>query len=552
MRCRLWYAWVGVCSLGLLQFAQGAVPVVEKVEVTRTAVHNAPGWRVYTDTYRVIARDEDGGANITSITVAARGGGSYRLPPAPGGPLGKDAATGFLGTPESFAAPPEGPITVTVTDREGHVATLKTGSIGRPAFMEPVAPAVDSVITETKPVYRWKGAVEPTSLQLIWEAKPTAPVWETEVQGTGVVHNADGRATQAELRAGYTYVWVARSRQEQPSADPRVKVTYAQVLRARFSTYAAWPALPTVAGILLYGYYFPGGSLEAASEGVSCYNPDPHVRKWLGPVGISYPDVARDGKRLVYVTQQALWLDARDGSPPRRLADGFCRDPRWSPDMKQIAFVRGTNFRPDGSPGNLDLWIMNADGSGARPLANDPQENERFPCWSPDGKWIAYRSLSNSSPSTEETSLFAIRPDGRESRPVVGGKVVGHREYGPAFLDSADWSPDGRRLVATFSAKSERDDREELVGVGTFAPEGGPVTPVFISPPGGNEQTMPSMPAWSPDGKKIAFVSAHHLIGREGEDVYAGPEVWVMNADGTGEPVRLTYDHSRVNSIRWR
>jgi TolB protein len=58
--------------------------------------------------------------------------------------------------------------------------------------------------------------------------------------------------------------------------------------------------------------------------------------------------------------------------------------PVWSPDGSQLVFSSRRN-------GNMDLWLINADGTNRRRLTNHPA-NDRYPAWSPDGKQIAFAS----------------------------------------------------------------------------------------------------------------------------------------------------------------
>ena len=64
-------------------------------------------------------------------------------------------------------------------------------------------------------------------------------------------------------------------------------------------------------------------------------------------------------------------------------ADGVDADPAWSPDGTQIAFRRRI---PNGTVnGNYDVFVMSANGSGVRPIAETPASDFK-PIWSPDNK----------------------------------------------------------------------------------------------------------------------------------------------------------------------
>ncbi|RYY96321.1 MAG: hypothetical protein EOO11_13750 [Chitinophagaceae bacterium] len=74
--------------------------------------------------------------------------------------------------------------------------------------------------------------------------------------------------------------------------------------------------------------------------------------------------------------------DAALGNPTRidpELDDPAPYHATPSPDGSKLAFIL-----------NNHLWVMNRDGSGARQLTDTDRDNiETYPCWSPDGKWIA-------------------------------------------------------------------------------------------------------------------------------------------------------------------
>ena len=70
------------------------------------------------------------------------------------------------------------------------------------------------------------------------------------------------------------------------------------------------------------------------------------------------------------------------------------RQPRWSPDGRQILFTSGTVMT------NIDVWVMNADGSNPRRLTEHP-ERDQGAAWSPDGRQIAFVSQRRGTwPST--------------------------------------------------------------------------------------------------------------------------------------------------------
>ena len=152
-------------------------------------------------------------------------------------------------------------------------------------------------------------------------------------------------------------------------------------------------------------------------------------------------------------------------------------DPAWSPDGKQIAFVdRDTG--PLGGHG--DLYVVDADGSGARRLTSstgaDDSRSARFPTWSPDGGRIAF--------GYGYDGLFVVNADGTGLRRLVASGCC------------PDWSPGGRRIA--FAQGSETDPARIYV----IRPDGTGRTLVASSR---DECESFSMPTWSSDGERLAF-----------------------------------------------
>jgi Tol biopolymer transport system component len=160
--------------------------------------------------------------------------------------------------------------------------------------------------------------------------------------------------------------------------------------------------------------------------------------------------------------------------------------PCWSPDGKQIAFVSA------GWPG--DDWIHNiytipADGGSPRRLTSASDKvDEAYIAWSPDGRFLAYHSLD------DKIRLLPLA--GGPSQVLVEGLRRNRWASGLA------WSPDGKELA--YAAKDRiwkvnlQSRKSEEVQTGLDA--------------------MHTQMAWSPDGKTIAF-SAY-----QGGD----PELWLV------------------------
>jgi Tol biopolymer transport system component len=188
------------------------------------------------------------------------------------------------------------------------------------------------------------------------------------------------------------------------------------------------------------------------------------------------PAWSPDSSTIAFVSKRSgtsdLYAMNADGSGTRPLTSTKEDDthPSWSPDATRIVFARGTSGR---------LYVMNAAGTGARRLTGEDAE-ETEPAWAPDGSSIAY---VHRAPGTSIRELWLVRPDGSQPRPLtkLGGVVQG-----------PSWSPDGDRIV--FSA-NVRDGGFDIYMVRTDGKGVHSLT--------SGEDAFE--PAWSPDGKSIAF-----------------------------------------------
>lgn len=207
------------------------------------------------------------------------------------------------------------------------------------------------------------------------------------------------------------------------------------------------------------------------------------------------------------------------------------RDAAWSPDGEKIAYVSGVSTRVSNDPvgDQLDLYVMNADGSGVARLTETQDLNERQPAWSPDGTKIAFtgseehRKDPGNVYSYEETyDVYTINADGTGKTRLTDGAGD---NYDPA------WSPDGDTIAFASSRDAASFSTSAEIYAMQAAPEGPSNGPLRLT----DTRSSNHSPDWSPDGSKIVFVSgrdrprSHYFVG----------EIYSMNANGSRE-TRLT------------
>jgi len=209
----------------------------------------------------------------------------------------------------------------------------------------------------------------------------------------------------------------------------------------------------------------------------------------------------------------SIYSVAQDGTGMRRLIrDGI--DPAWSPDGRHLAYGLPSFFPQS------QIMISDPSGGHRRQLTHGAASGAYQPAWSPDGRRIAF---------ARDGSLFSIRTDGKGRKKLFKSSPLQPERQ--IALQPA-WSPDGRRIA--FS--SQAPDANLPSGSGSFD--------IWTIPAGGGTPTMLTRsqpgdayfaPAWSPDGRQLAFEDS--VIPAEGTSPTPGRQygVYVVNADGTGQ-----------------
>ena len=224
------------------------------------------------------------------------------------------------------------------------------------------------------------------------------------------------------------------------------------------------------------------------------------------PFGAATPVFSHDGTRIAYKRlsinnppdDPTLYGDLvvanADGSHQIAIETGVIgmSPTAWSPDDREVLWT-GTTI-PNAPE---QVFIAPADGSSAPRSVGDPSTSNWGPNWSPDGSKISYVS---------DHDFYVMNRDG------TGVRKVNQATY--AEQNGGGWNPDGSGLI--FEAGAEGNHNLWLAGL-----DGKPERPLATS------QRMETAPAFSPDGKWIAFLrlSAN----------YRSAQVVVIGADGIGE-----------------
>src|SRR6266480_16328 len=165
--------------------------------------------------------------------------------------------------------------------------------------------------------------------------------------------------------------------------------------------------------------------------------------------------ISKDGK-LVFTSMRDGDLDIytmdANGKHVRRLTSelGYDGGPFWSYDGKQIVYRANHPQTPEEisdykdllskgliRPGNLEIWVMNADGSNKHQVTRNGAANFA-PYWYPDGKRIVFASNMADPKNGRDFDLYLINEDGTGLERIT---------YAPDFDAFPMFSSDGKRLV---------------------------------------------------------------------------------------------------------
>jgi TolB protein len=235
-----------------------------------------------------------------------------------------------------------------------------------------------------------------------------------------------------------------------------------------------------------------------------------------GPNREATPEWSQDGTKIVFGRSEngeAIYTMSADGSNVKRISPTPGRDvlPDWSPDGSQIVFTRVIEPRGNDIP-ITSIMVMNVDGTGAKTLFENNSFNME-PRFSPDGAKIIFMC---GAPGVG-IEICQINSDGTNFKKITDERGV---VYGDPH-----WSHDGTKIA--FGSNREGGGK---LNIYTMNADGSNMKQIthFLPPYEAGDT------GWSPDDKLIAF--EWDVNGKSQSDPAARAEVWIVNADGSGEP----------------
>ena len=280
---------------------------------------------------------------------------------------------------------------------------------------------------------------------------------------------------------------------------------------------------------------------------------------------IGEPQISPDGKWVAYTVSSVdtakdkrnsdVWMVSWDGTETIQLTnteDGE-GSPRWSPDGKYLSFTAARN-----GDKLAQIWLMDRKGGEAKKITNIKGDLEEY-TWSPDGKKIAMiitdQDFTDTSKTKTRTPFVMDRYHFKEDRAGwvenrynhlyvfnINTKKTDTLSSGNFDEAAPAWSPDGKQLAFS-SNRSTDPDKNQNTDIWVMDATKGATQKQLTTWAGADGN-----PQWSPDGKMIAFSSSSSNLSFT---MYGQNNIAVIpSAGGVAQSLAASLDRP-VRDVHW-
>jgi serine/threonine protein kinase/Tol biopolymer transport system component len=234
------------------------------------------------------------------------------------------------------------------------------------------------------------------------------------------------------------------------------------------------------------------------------------------------PSIAPDGERMVFTSTRSgnrhLWTARIDGTDARPLTSGSSMDqyPAFSPDGRQLAFISDRG-------GKRAIWRIDPNGGAPQKVVDVPALDSTL-SWSADGNQIIYTAGAGDWPG-----LWTVS--------VADGQIKRLSTPGPAIEPAL--SPTHKLLAYMLPSTSG----PQVTRLGFIDMAGAAIYTNLPRPPGTSGFSN-GMPAWAPDGRRLAVLS---------QTANAPSSIWIIDPESF-EPYRMLIEFPagpRIRGLTW-
>lgn len=326
--------------------------------------------------------------------------------------------------------------------------------------------------------------------------RPNSPTWSPDGKMIAFLC----RFSEEDYKNSKLWI-VPLSKRGKPITSPTIIKIPQEV---RFSSLIGWTSDNKI-GLLIQAPVYKAVYTVPASGGKAFQ---------ITPPGSIYdPRWTPDGKKILFADDGNIYSVPSQGGEVSTVYN--CLDnkilvtvpgggPTLSSDEKTIVFSGSDRRKPRSSSMEVavHIWTIPAQGGKPTQLTKDFY-NPRWPCWSPDGKRIAFVNYREKAEKEFISNIYTIPKEGGTHKQITS-------ESDQVYWGSISWSPDGKWIA--YLSKDKTIKIKPVKG-------GEPRTVTKIK-----ELDYYKELTWAPDSQKIAYTSEKH--------------VWVVTVDG-GKPVEL-------------